>query len=152
MSDERLSESDEVALRLVRLADDLEAELGDCATVERLAHGEGLNGTRVTPPHLNALPLAWLDFGDALQVEAGHNGGRWELGRDSDDLDFLEDVARSVVAGRVVEVFGPSRSRVEVTLSDGSLSTETGYSSPGGCLPLPGWTKLGRRIHYSPYQ
>ena len=141
-----------MALRLARLADDLEAQLGDSATVEREANGPGLSGATVTPRRLDALSVTWLDFGDALQIEAGHNGGRWELGRDSEDVDFLESVAHSVVAGRVVEVVGPSRSRVEVTLADGSKTTETGHRGLDGCLPRPGWIKRGRHIHYSPYQ
>jgi hypothetical protein len=86
-----------------------------------------------------------------LQVEAGHWGGQWELDRDEAAVDFMEDLVRSVVAGRVVEVFGPGRSRVEVTLSDGSRAVETGGDGLRGLLPSPGWKSRGHRIRYAPY-
>ena len=76
---------DEVAKRLARLADDLEAELGDSATVVRQGRGPGLSGTTVRPRRSDALAVTWLDFGDELQTQAGHGGGRWELGRDSEE-------------------------------------------------------------------
>ncbi len=108
------------------------------------------------------LGVSWTDFfpvespdsasAGALQVEAGHLGGLWELGRDAEDLAFLVDLVHSVVACRVVEVFGLARSRVEVTLSDGTVAVETGGVGPAGCLPVPGWVRRGRRVSYAPYR
>ncbi len=92
-----------------------------------------------------------MDFGESLQIEAGHVGGRWELDRTMEDVDFIEQVVRAVAAGRVVEVFGPGRSRVEVTFPDGTQAVETGGVSPRGCLPSPGWVRRGRRVNYAPY-
>jgi hypothetical protein len=92
----------------------------------------------VRPRRSDALAVTWLDVGEELQIQAGHGGGPWELGRNPEDVDFLEDVARSVIAGRVVEVFGPNRSRVEVTLADGTQAVETGYNGLRACLPKPG--------------
>ena len=89
--------------------------------------------------------------GQAFQLEAGNEGGRWEVERSSEQLAFLEELARSVVAGRVVETLGPGRSRVEVTLADGTTEIETGYSAPRGCLPVPGWVRRGRRVEYTPW-
>jgi hypothetical protein len=92
-----------------------------------------------------------MDFGESLQIEAGHVGGRWELDRTMEDVDFIEQVVRAVAAGRVVEVFGPGRSRVEVTFPDGTQAVETGGVSPRGCRPSPGWVRRGRRVNYAPY-
>lgn len=58
----------------------------------------------------------------------------------------------ALVAGRVSEVFGPGRSRVTVTLADGTSQSELGLTAPAGCLPLPFWTRWGRRVHYTPYR
>jgi hypothetical protein len=145
--------SDEFAQRLARLADDLETALGDSAVVQcaDLRHSDaGAVQTTVIPVRQDALSVTWLDFGNGLQVEAGHNGGRWELSRDLDAVTFIENVARSVVAGRAVEIFGPRRSRVEVTFPDGTVAAETG--SQGLVLPLRGWRKRGRRVGYAPYR
>jgi hypothetical protein len=85
-------------------------------------------------------------------VIAGHEGGWWELGRMDYDVDFIEDVVRSVIAGRAGETFAPRRSRVDVTLGDGTVVHETGRD---GCLsvlgPLVGWTRWGRQVRYLPY-
>ena len=64
------------------------------------------------------------------------------------DVNFLTDVVRSVIAGRISEVLGPNRSRVEVTLSDGTTAVETGYSS---LLLNPGWRRRGQKVQYAPY-
>jgi hypothetical protein len=56
-----------------------------------------------------------------------------------------------VIAGRVVEVIGPSRSRVTVTLADGRTDTTSGATELSGCLPMPFWTKWGRKVRYTPY-
>lgn len=52
------------------------------------------------------------------------------------------------MAGRVRETFGRHRSRVEVTLADGTAIVETGYAS---LLPTPGWVKRGPVVQYRPY-
>lgn len=58
----------------------------------------------------------------------------------------------SVVAGRVTEVFAFRRSRVTVTLGDGSAEVETGYEGLGACLPLPLWPRWSRTTRYLPYR
>jgi hypothetical protein len=85
-----------------------------------------------------------------LGFQAGHQGGMWELDRTEADAILIESLARAVVAGRVVETFAHSRSRVEIALEDGSVRRESGYS---GLLivPLPGWPRWGRKVHYEPY-
>ena len=91
--------SDAVAQRLARLADDLELALRDSAVVERADLRRGQAGAvqaSIAPRRAGALRVAWLDFGNALRVAGGHNGGRLEL------------------------------DRVEVTRADGTVVHETG--------------------------
>jgi len=139
-----------MAVRLAALADDLERTLGESAVVERQQRGG--QDVAVTPVRRGALGVSWFDTGDDLQVETGNGlGGRWELGRDDDDAAFLEDIVRSVVAGRVVEVSAGDRSRVEVTLTDGTVAAETGSVGFRSLLPKPGWKRSGGRVEYAPY-
>ncbi|MEV0283935.1 MULTISPECIES: hypothetical protein [unclassified Kribbella] len=159
MTEGRSHTPDSISTRLTLFLDDLTSELGDAVSIT-VENRDGWRAVDLLPRRERALALSWTDFyqagdgspGDALQVEAGHQGGRWELGRDEDDLLFLFDLVRSVIAGRVIEVFGPARSRVEVTLSEGTRTVEIGALAPIGCLPVPGWIRLGRRVEYAPYR
>lgn len=142
---------DPIAQRLVELATELQGVVGEAAEV---FHRPDLfaGAWDLTPHKPGALPVTWLDYGTELQVETmGGPGGRWELDRSMDDVAFLGDLVRSVIAGRVTEVRVANRSRVTVTLHDGSRVTETGYDGLPGCLPLPFWPRWGRRIQYEPY-
>ncbi len=78
--------------------------------------------------------------------------GRWEPGRTAQAMDVLEDVVRSVVAGRVSEVVAGDRSRGEVTLADGSVAAETVSTGLRSLLPKPFGRRWVQRIEYSPYQ
>lgn len=141
---------DAVCQRLDRLAGDLAVAWPDDVEVHR---GATLD-VELRPRRAATLPLCWFDDGESLQVETlGGPGGRWELDRTEADAVFLEDLVRSVVAGRVVEVFGGrDRSRVVITLSDGSTATETGYAAgPRSLVPRPGWRRRGKRVQYAPY-
>lgn len=142
---------DGVDERLVRLAEQLRHTLGARAAVSVDDAGPYVAAWSLAPANPEALPVVWMDFGEELQVEAGHHGGRWELGRTMEDVEFVEHVVQSVVAGRVVEVFGPGRSRVEVTFADGTKTVETGAVTAKGCLPIPGWVRRGRRVAYAAY-
>lgn len=136
---------------LSQFADDLELSLGRSAVVER-CNDLVLRGVTVTPTRVDALAFGWVEFGDEIVLETmGGPGGRWELGSTDDDLALLTDVAQSVIAGRVVKVFGHRRSRVTVTLANGQKLVEQGAYPPGGCLPIPLWTKWGRKVRYAPY-
>jgi hypothetical protein len=57
-----------------------------------------------------------------------------------------------VIAGRVTEVFAYRRSRVTVTLEDGSTESETGYDGLTAWLPLPLWPRWSRTVRYLPYR
>ena len=80
----------------------------------------------VTPRNPDARAFGWTDFPDEMILGIGDHGGRWELGAGAEDVALLRDIARSVIAGRVREVFAPGRSAVSVTLADGSVETEVG--------------------------
>ncbi|MBF9131271.1 hypothetical protein I0C86_20230 [Plantactinospora sp. S1510] len=132
------------------LATQLAYELAGTAEVEieRLRWGVGVT---VTPTNPDARGFAWSEFAEEIVLQVGEYGGRWELRPVREDLDFLGNVARSVVAGRVREVFARGRSLVEVAMPDGSVEAETGYEGLSGCLPLPLWRRWSRSVQYAPY-
>lgn len=141
--------------RLDAFALEVARECEGHATINR---GE-LSGIRfldVEPTSTRALRFSWIEYGGdgdgALQLQAGHHGGRWELEATMEDVQFIEDVARAVIAGHVVETFGPKRSLVEVTLLNGEVVRETGYDAVRGLIPMPGWRRRGRRVVYAPYR
>lgn len=146
------SDSDEVAIRLGRLVEQLESRLSGFVSFTHDSAGPHLRATSMSPTEPGPLPVTWIDFGDALQLEAGHLGGRWELPREAAEAEFIADVAEAVVAGEVAEVFSWHRSRVEVNLRDGATAMETGSEGLRGVLPIPGWTRSGRRVSYPPYR
>lgn len=104
-------------------------------------------------PHNPAAVAVDLTCEQWIVVEVGRVGGRWELGYEDADVAQVERLLDAAVAGRVAETFALGRSRVVVTLADGSTETETGYQ---GCLtslmPLPGWKRWGRTTQYEPYR
>ncbi|SDZ39634.1 hypothetical protein SAMN05444365_1135 [Micromonospora pattaloongensis] len=112
---------------------------------------EGGISVSVTPRNPDARAFGWTDFSDELILEVGDYGGRWELEAGPEDVALLEDIVRSVIAGRVREVFAPGRSSVSVTLADASVETEIGGRGPTGCLPLPFWRRWSRSVQYAPY-
>lgn len=137
-------------MRSLALAHRLAADLAGTADVEIGDLGPGSSIT-VTPHRAGACSIAWLDFPDEIVLQVGEIGGRWELGTAAGDLTFLEDLVTSVIAGRVTEVFAYRRTRVTVTMPDGSTETETGYDGLAACLPLPLWPRWARTVHYRPY-
>lgn len=94
--------------------------------------------------------MSWLLMGDdEVILEAGAGtGGRWELPATSEGVRVMRRLVEGIVAGRVVETFGPKRSCVTVTLDDGGTMSETGYS---GWLPSPGWKRRGPTVEYAAY-
>jgi hypothetical protein len=140
---------DAVSRRLLALADALEGELGPAVRVER-DPSEG--AVMLHPTRPDAMPVGWDDFeGQAVHLWLGPSGCWWEVGRSMEAVDSLEDLVRSVVAGRVEEILAPGRSQIVVRLSDGSFDRYTNHDAPVGCLPLPRWPHWSRRLHYAPY-
>jgi hypothetical protein len=143
---------DEVARLLRQLADDLERRLGEAAFVKRVSREDvAVSSVDVVPRLATACPVSWVELGSTeLNLQVSH-GGRWELDRSVDDVRFIERVVEAVLDGKVVEVFRPGRSRVVVTLEDGSERHSSVGEAPLGCLPVPLWRRWGRKVHYSPY-
>jgi hypothetical protein len=143
---------DDVADRLDTLWAAFGGELADVAEVgSKLDHGALLRWLEPTTP--NAAAVCVADFGTELGLVIGHRGegGRWELKRNVRQVDFVEDVARSVVAGRVVETIVPGRSTMTVTLADGTTAREIAMLSLRGLLPGARWSRSRRTIDYAPY-
>lgn len=142
---------DETTRRLKDLAGDLQWSLGTAATVET-DEDYPWAAAELRPVRADALGVSWIEFGNEVVLSTARGlGGRWEPDRSAESMEFLEDVVRSVVAGRVVEVTAGDRSRIQVTLSDGSVAVETGRVGVRSLLPKPGWRRWGRRIRYAPY-
>lgn len=144
---------DVVRQRLEALASELQERFGDAVELHRSGGPLPLTGglfVEMRPPTDGPLAVWWFDDLDGLQVETdGGPGGRWELGRTEDDAAFLEDLVRSIVAGRAEEVFGPDeRSHVTVTLADGTTAAATGSVGLSGLRPRLGWKRRGRRVKY----
>ncbi len=144
------SSHDGVRQRLEAFADQVEREVAGFADINRREP----HFVELAPHNERAVGVLWFATGNELQVETlGGRGGRWELGREDADVAFVEEVVQAAVAGRISEVFGPNRSTVTVTLSDGSTDSDTVYG-PGvaGLLPRPGWRRRGTTVQYEPYR
>ncbi|MFU8872298.1 hypothetical protein [Micromonospora sp. SL4-19] len=135
----------------LKVARQLAKELAGVATVE-VDRVKGGISVSITPSNPDARAFGWTDFSDELILGVGDYGGRWELEAGPEDVALLEDIARSVIAGRVREVFAAGRSAVSVTLANGSVETEIGGEVPAGCLPLPFWRRWSRSVQYAPYR
>jgi hypothetical protein len=133
------------------LATELADEL-DAAAVVKIERLPDALLVTITPINPEACGFYWSDSPGEISLEVGHEGGRWTLGAEAEDLAFLADVARSVIDGRVSEVRARARSCVTVTMPDGSNETETGYEGLAGCLPLPFWRRWSRNVQYAPYR
>lgn len=58
-------------------------------------------------------------------------------------MEFIDQLAKAVVGGRVIETRASQRSEVVVTFGDGHEAVEIGSSFPLGLLPLPRWRAWG---------
>lgn len=97
-------------------------------------------------------PMYVIDLGKEFVFGVGRGGCRWELQFNADDLDFFRQVWDAVILGKVSEVFGPGRSRVQVVLPDGTTAETSQADVPRGCLPVPGWIRNKKRtVEYAKY-
>lgn len=150
------AQGDVVRRRLEALASEMQERFGDAVEVHRSGGPLPATGglfVEMTPPSDGPLAVWWFDDLDGLQLETGGGpGGRWELSRTEEGAGHLEDLVRSIVAGRAVEVLGPDdRSQMTVTLADGTKDSQTGYVGLAGLRPRPGWKRKGRRVEYEPW-
>lgn len=126
------------------------SEAGGAATCE-LTELDGLVLLDVTPVRTDARAIS-IVAEQWLVVQVGQIGGRFELDWTPDDIAVAKAIIRGVIAGRVTERFGRSRSLVTVTTPDGVEHAETGID---GCLPslVPDlrWKQRSRARTYAPY-
>ena len=151
------AEQQAVTARLAELAARYRRELaGVAAVVEESAEELGGMTVDVVPDRAGSVRMNWIDFGDAgdvqVQVE-GEGGAVFEgLPRDLAGVDIVEAIVDAVVDGRVKELVGAGRSRVEVTLAGGVVTHVTTYSGWHWLLPAPGWRRTARVVDYLPYR
>jgi hypothetical protein len=143
---------DVVAHSLSRLSDSIEQQLGDAVVItHESVPNASVEITRISPRKPGGCPAWWIEMGaSGLDLGVGQ-GGRWELRRDKEAVDRIERVTAAVVKGNVVEVFGPNRSQVTVSLDDGSQLRSRELRGLLAILPAPGWTKWGRKVPYAAY-
>lgn len=127
---------------------------GDSATVARDSFAEGrVLGLFVSPRNPRCRSIDVIAEEHGLAVRVGDRGGFWDLNYTDENLQFASELVEAAIAGRVEERAALGRSRVTVTLPDGTTSEETGYE---GCLtylvPLPGWRRWGALTTYEPYR
>ena len=156
MIDVDTGQVDPVTRRLEALAAEMQARFGDAVEVHRaggpLPAVGGLS-VDMTPRREGALALYWFDTGEELQSRLAvdwADGGNWAEAKRTPSIWRASFAASSRARSR--KVLGPGdRSRVTVTLADGAKDAETGYVGLSGCLPRPGWKRLGRHIQYQPW-
>lgn len=137
---------------LAGLADEVLDRFGSSVTVRSEEVTDRISTTSIEPARPGALSVSWVLMGDQeIVLNAGRVGGHWEVLQEPQNLTFVRDLIFSVAAGRVMEIFGPGRSQVEVTLADAAVVTSTGYQGAVGSLPAPGWRRRGRRVTYQPW-
>jgi len=106
----------------------------------------------VTPHNLRASAINIIAE-QSLIVTVGGFGGRWELDYTDEHRELGRRIIAATVAGRIEERHAFGRSRVSVTLDDGTIKRATGYDGCGSLfIPQPGWTRWGERTSFEPFQ
>lgn len=104
----------------------------------------------IDPVNPRALRVGWINWGDELILEAGQ-GGRWELPRTIEEIEFIEAMVFTIAAGEATEVATSGRCWLEVRLASGSLEHSSVAQAPAGCVPLPFWPCGRHQRRYEPY-
>lgn len=145
--------ADEAELRvLAELEDYARSCAGETATFARKNFVTASITELTVTPHNPASRTFSIAVEQFLHVEVGDLGGHFELDYTEADIALAKRIIEAVIAGRISETRAFGRSRVDVTLADGTSTHETGYA---GCLPalipLPFWHRWGRRTSYEPF-
>lgn len=80
----------------------------------------------------------------------GEHGWR-RIARRPLDVELIRVLCDAVIAGHGYKTVAPGRALVTLTPADGPvirLISRTGWA---GLVPLPSWTRWGRRTPYAPY-
>jgi hypothetical protein len=141
---------DQVRARLDALAQSLIDRFGDDVTVQFKEHAN-LRMTSVAPASDNACIIDWIEMTHEIILSVGKQGGRWELPRDMESVQHIEQIADAVVAGRVREQIRGRTARITVTLADGTeeRSAVSDWTVRGGHF----WRRAPSHVvDYSPYR
>jgi hypothetical protein len=139
---------DDVAATLRDLAEHYARALDRTARVDQV-YGQGIS-IRLRPTHPGAVEVGWSDVGGEIEVVVGAHSWR-RVGRRPLDVEVIRVLCDAVTAGHGHETAAPGRVLVTLTPPDGPairLFSRTGWA---GLVPLPGWTRWGRRTPYAAY-
>lgn len=144
---------DPVRRRLGALVGRLRRDFDGVAEVEEKDDG-WFWSVHVRPAHAGPLGFWWLAAGDPADIVLGVDVGcvGRELGGSEEDVLFVEEIVDALLRGGATAVLAPGRCQVTLTLADGRREVESRHQVPSGCLPLPRWTRWGRRVDYAPYR
>ena len=111
---------DEVAAQLARFVQAVRDDLGEAVVIEKESIPDSsVEATSVAPQREGACTIYWLEVGSSELVLHVGDGGRWRLNRDLNAVKLIERIGRSVIDGRVQEVFALGRSEVSVISTTG---------------------------------
>ncbi|MFJ9523766.1 hypothetical protein ACIRPK_36800 [Kitasatospora sp. NPDC101801] len=141
-----------VRRRLETLVERLKRDLDGVAEIKQRDDGWFWDVV-VRPGYAGPLGFSWLCQGDSADIVFGVDAGgvRWELGRSVEELDLMETIIDALLRGDATAVFASGRCEMTITLGNGSKEVQSNRDFPSGCLPLPGWSRWGRRVDYEPY-
>ena len=147
VTDHQGGEQDPITAGLHALAEAVERDYGDRATMSRSD-----DEVRIAPAQGNGLPVGWADpeYGPLLYAEIGSH--RFSVRRAAESVDYLADIVLAAVSGRISETRSVQRSCLFIPRGDGSVAREKGFGFPLGLVPLPGWTRWGSSTVYPAYE
>jgi hypothetical protein len=149
VDESQLREHDEAGFELKRFVQTLRIRLNGAAVIESKLLTPKIVLTSIVPDAAKASPVSVVELGDR-ELIVNVAGGRWELSRNIDSVDFFKSVVESAIKGDVRETFGLERVDTRITFSDGTFVTTT-TRTLGGIIPTPGWRHWGRKVRYEPY-
>jgi hypothetical protein len=139
---------DDVAATLRELAEHYARTLDRTARVDQV-YGQGVS-VRLRPTRPGAVEVGWRDVGAELEIVVGEHGWR-RVGHRSLDAGLIRVLCDAVIAGHGDEVAAPGRALVTLTPADGPAIRLIARTGRAGLVPLPAWTRWGRRTPYAPY-
>jgi hypothetical protein len=142
------ADTDDVAATLRGLAEHYGRTLDRTARVDQV-YGQGIR-IRLRPTRPGAVEVGWSDVGGTIEVVVGEHAWR-RVGRRPLDVELVRAICEAAIAGHGYEVAAPGRALVALNPADGPpirLIARTGWA---GLVPLPAWTRWGRRTPYAAY-
>src|ERR1700688_2363154 len=98
-------EQDEVGIELNRCVQTLRIRLGEAAVIESQQLTPEIRLTKITPHAASACSVSIVEM-SKHELIVNVAGGRWELSRSIESLEFFKGVVESSIKGDVRETFG----------------------------------------------